>query len=276
MTNVDRFWAFIKERYEVHLNKERGESKPWTKDPILQQYRFCNVYRELDTVTAWIRENWRKPHKDDPDLWFAMCVARYVNWPNSLREIGYPVPWSVARFKQAMINRQIEKKKVFTGAYIVHSLGPKIPYLADKVFSQLWFSRQAIRPHSGDTLAKFFSSLRNYRGMGSFMAAQIVADVKYTKPLCDAEDWWEWAAMGPGSARGLNRVLGYPKLDKWKAEGWHVELLHLKDAIDQRIKRTDMPPIHAQDLQNALCEFDKYERVRLGEGRPRAKYNGKS
>ena len=35
-----------------------------------------------------------------------------------------------------------------------------------------------------------------------------------------------------------------------------------------------MPMIHAQDLQNCLCEFDKYERVRLNEGRPRSNYPG--
>ena len=26
------------------------------------------------------------------------------------------------------------------------------------------------------------------------------------------------------------------------------------------------------DIQFQLCEFDKYERVRLGQGRPRSKY----
>jgi hypothetical protein len=41
-------------------------------------------------------------------------------------------------------------------------------------------------------------------------------------------------------------------------------------------KKARMPQLHAQDLQNCLCEFDKYERVRLGEGRPKAKYNGVS
>lgn len=30
----------------------------------------------------------------------------------------------------------------------------------------------------------------------------------------------------------------------------------------------------AQDIQNCLCEFDKYERVRLGEGAPKQRYPG--
>jgi hypothetical protein len=28
-----------------------------------------------------------------------------------------------------------------------------------------------------------------------------------------------------------------------------------------------------QDWQNVMCEFDKYMRVKLGQGRPRAGYN---
>ena len=31
-------------------------------------------------------------------------------------------------------------------------------------------------------------------------------------------------------------------------------------------------PLEMRDIEHCLCEFDKYERVRLGQGRPRAKY----
>jgi hypothetical protein len=27
-----------------------------------------------------------------------------------------------------------------------------------------------------------------------------------------------------------------------------------------------------RDIEHCLCEFDKYERVRLGQGKPRAQY----
>ena len=37
---------------------------------------------------------------------------------------------------------------------------------------------------------------------------------------------------------------------------------------------TEDGPLHAQDVENCLCEFDKYERTRLGEGRPRSLYAG--
>jgi hypothetical protein len=31
---------------------------------------------------------------------------------------------------------------------------------------------------------------------------------------------------------------------------------------------------HLQDVQNCLCEFDKYERVKYGQGKPRSSYPG--
>ena len=33
-----------------------------------------------------------------------------------------------------------------------------------------------------------------------------------------------------------------------------------------------VPPIDLSDIQNCLCEVDKYLRVKQGEGRPRAQY----
>jgi hypothetical protein len=33
-----------------------------------------------------------------------------------------------------------------------------------------------------------------------------------------------------------------------------------------------LPRLELHDIQFQLCEFDKYERVRLGEGRPKSKY----
>jgi hypothetical protein len=56
-------------------------------------------------MTAWLRRNWRKPHADHPDFWFAMTVARVVNEPETLAEIGYPAPWDPEKFVRAIKHR---------------------------------------------------------------------------------------------------------------------------------------------------------------------------
>ena len=90
----NQFVQFIRVREAIRLRRAAGAPPPWTDNQILREWSFCNVRREEDRVTRWIAERWRNPHADDPDLWFAMAVARFVNWPDALAEIGYPVPWS--------------------------------------------------------------------------------------------------------------------------------------------------------------------------------------
>ena len=252
-----------------------GRAQAVTDDPILRSYRFCNVYRELDTVTRWIKDNWRDPHSGDPDVWFAMAVARYVNWPDTLAEVGYPAPWDAGRFKAAMGRLQDGGGKLWTGAYLIHAGrgGLKIDHVADEILTPLWERRGYVLEACLSCHA-LSQRLREFSGVGSFMAGQIVCDTKYTRLLDTALDWWEFAVEGPGSKRGLNRVCDRPAEQNWKRDEWWAKLTELKARIGPLLLEADMPPIHAQDLQNCLCEFDKYERVRLGEGKPRSGYAG--
>jgi alpha-glutamyl/putrescinyl thymine pyrophosphorylase clade 1 len=273
---TEALFDFIRERYAVRERREAGLPKPWTQDLILQNYRFCNVYREHDTVTQWIAENWRDPHKNDPDVWFAMALARFVNWPDTLEGVGYPVPWDEAaldRFIHTLSDRKEAGQKVWTGAYVIHAVkGSKIGHVAYDILTALWERRDYIRQSA--SCAQLHKRLMEFDGIGSFMAGQIVCDTKYTRMLDTAGDWWDWACSGPGSKRGLARVFGKPVDYNWKEDEWFVDLSALRTAISYHIHEAGMPPIHAQDLQNCLCEFDKYERVRLGEGRPRSNYPG--
>jgi 5-hmdU DNA kinase, helical domain len=104
------------------------------------------------------------------------------------------------------------------------------------------------------------------------MAAQIVANMKYVEPLRSANDWMTFAASGPGSRPGLNRVLGRPVKANWTEDRWRATFRTLQDAITPELERIGITRLHGQDLQNCLCEFDKYERCRLGEGKPKRRY----
>ena len=64
---VEGFFNYINERHQIYLRRENGLHPPWTEDKILKTYSFCNVFRELDTVTEWIRKNWREPYFDHPN-----------------------------------------------------------------------------------------------------------------------------------------------------------------------------------------------------------------
>lgn len=275
LSSLDRLLYWVEERESIRLKKEAGEPRPWTDDSILNQFRFCNVHREDDKVTKWITTNWREPYKYHSDLWFAMVVARKINWPETLVEIGIPIPWKPAQFVKTLAARKARGEQLESGAYMITAgtgaewVGkPKYEFLASQVFTPLWENRAKIRPTAEDTLKSFHARLEK-AGMtiGSFIAGQVVADTKYTEPLQNTKDWHTWAAIGPGSARGMNRLLGYPVKQPWKEAEWLVQVQDLQKKIPMSL--------HAQDVQSVLCETDKYSRVLLGEGQPRQVYKEK-
>lgn len=285
---TEDFVKFIVARHSIFLARSRLKPKPWTEDTILQQYRFCNVYRELDTVTGWIREVWREPFAKNPDLWFWMLVARLVNHPPSLMRMTRMLEtnrWNPDKFISVIETAKSHGRKAWGGAYIVSTNGRQMEkslYIATEVLDPAWKRRKEISPRMGDTLATFCGILQTLNGVQGFIAGQVIADAKYASlPLASASDWHTFAISGPGSKRGLNRVLDNAVGAPWKEERWLHYLHLLQDETNAALaklykkgKPDDYPPLHAQDIQNCLCEFDKYERVRLGEGKPRSTYPG--
>lgn len=276
---LNRLAAFINERERVRIRKESKakveNTPPWTSDPILSTYRFCNMEREKDRVTRWIAANWRNPNERDPDVWFAMAVARFINRVESLRKLEYPVPWSPNRFIRVLNEVRDSGERVFSGAYMIRSNAcdpgkGKVEYLAERVFTPAWNNRARIRPVASDTLGTFAARLGTLHDFGTFMTGQVVADMKYTPPLYYATDWSTFALSGPGSRRGLNRVMGRDVDTKWQEGDWFQELQHVREWLKDHLAWG--LNLHAQDVQNCLCEFDKYERARLGEGRPKQLY----
>lgn len=275
------FIQFVLERHRVWVNRNAGKPKPWTQDPILQQYRFCNVYRELDYVTLWLKKHWREAYCHDEDFWFSMVIARLINWPNTMEVMGPPLPWDPDMFVKDIEHLQARGPgPVFGPAYIVSTNGramPKAQYLAEQVLTPMWERREYLRPTLDDTLRSYHARLSEFQGMGSFMAAQVVADLKNTRAcaLWHAADWWTWASPGPGSIRGMNRLCGRGGVaGGFRGDEWHRLLAVVQKDLNVQLARKHYASIHAQDVQNCLCEFDKYERVRLGEGTPKQRYPG--
>lgn len=287
---------------------------PLSDDPIFQQYRCCNVFRELDRVTQWIDRNIRQPFKDHPDLWMMLAIARTINWPETLQFImnrhsvkcdynawpnkdGYDLPAFQARFgfDPEQLGRALDHwsklgNKVYTGAYMIRAeSNPKAEwyswtkqrYIAEIVLGRLWEDRADWMAYltTDDpnnqllTLKDVWERFQDprYIGWGPFMAYQVVVDLRHTRYLRGAHDIQEWSALGPGSRRGLNRLAGRPVDYPLKQEEGLIEMQDLHRNQD-KWRAPWVPPIDLSDIQNCLCEVDKYLRVKNGEGKPRAKY----
>ena len=263
------FNNYMIERHSIYERRAEGQPYPWTDDPILNEYSFCNVYRELDRVTIWIRENWREPYADHPNLPFAMAMARQINWPDTLQEIGFPEHWNPERIKAIMQGRLNRKEKVYTGAYMLTGTlgGTKVEQTIDKILTPLYEMPPRIISNS---LEETWKRYLPYPGFSGFMAYEVVTDLRHTKYLENAEDIMTWANPGPGAKRGLNRIHGR-ELEKSIPKAQLIS--EMKELLD--LCNMAPLPLEMRDIEHCLCEFDKYERVRLGQGKPRAKYKPK-
>jgi hypothetical protein len=272
-----RFTPFGIERWAIHLRRAAGLLAPWTADPILAARKFCNIRREDDRVDRWVAAEWREPHRDDPDLWFAMVVACLINEPKTLAAIGYPVPFDWPRMRDTLK----ALPKVWRGVYksVMARAGQSRTDRLGEILGPLWHDREALRPQAGETLASYADRLRDYDGIGPFMAAQVIARLKHTAPLNAAADWLTFALPGDGSIRGLNRLRGRkqagkkPWDKKWPEWHWHLELTRAYEQVREAFAAAGLPPLDMQNFQNVLCEFDKYERTReTGEIPPAQRY----
>ena len=82
---IEHVLYFVWEREAIRIAKENNYEGELTKDPILKQYRFCNVRRQDDRVSKWIINNVLS--RDFEDMWFAAAICRYVNWPPAIANL---------------------------------------------------------------------------------------------------------------------------------------------------------------------------------------------
>ena len=115
------YW--INEREKIRILKEEEFTKPWTKDPVMQSVYFCNIHREDDRVTRWIRKTWNETewYKGvDTKVEANMCMARLVNRIESLYDLGWP--W--LEFDEGTFKASGYDLKPFWGnAYVVTTHG---------------------------------------------------------------------------------------------------------------------------------------------------------
>ena len=130
--------------------------------------------------------------------------------------------------------------------------------------------------------------VKGYGGSG-FLAKEVVQDLVNSPVLSEfgPDEQWRsicfdvdvWCCIGPGARRGWNRLHGRQlNQNVWSNSPKHQEAF-LEETIAIFQERKNMWPelilgqpsicLTLHDIQFQLCEYDKYERVRLREGQAR-------
>ena len=266
-----RFLYWIKLRESIRIAKSRKKRRPWTDDEILQNHRFCNVVRMEDKVSKWLNNNWYQPNYGHKNIVPAIVLARHFNLPDVLMVLRYPFKWDADKYV-----KRVEKcEKKFNAAYIITGKNSGHPNKHETVI-RLVVQQFFDNPLRMDinSMQQTAERLMEYENIGSFMAGQIVADMRWSMDG-EWDDRMTWAPIGPGSRRGMNRLHGRPEKQALRQVQFLSELRDVMRDFKKELPSALTKRMEAHDWQNCFCEFGKYERALWKEGRPKQRYNGR-
>lgn len=275
----DIYWYFASERQRIFEKRTRGEAQPWTDDPILSKYKFCNVFRATDRVSQYMIRN--VCYHDEPctpeDRLFQIVAfrmfSRIETWESVHEFLGhYPLLDDLAdgSFARALEYARATNGGLYTHAFILcaaDAYGQGRKYLNHVELFRHMFLADALGEKllAARTLREVYDLLHAYPLMGDFMSYQIAIDLNYSDNINFSEN--DFTQAGPGALRGMKKVF-----TDFGDYAPNEIILWMVANQEQEFKRLNLPfhglfgrPLHAIDCQGLFCETDKYCREAVPE-----------
>lgn len=266
----ETYWRFADRRQAIFRRRIRAAQPPWTQDPILAQYKFTNAFRASDRTSQFlIRQVIYDRHRSPDNTFFRTLLFKLFNriqtWQLLEEDLG---EISLKQFAwdrcDALLSAELDcGKRIYSGAYIMPSGrdGQKKHQFHLQLLRQMMDDGLPLRLLDCTTMQAAYSDLRSYRGIGPFLAYQLITDLNYSPHLTFSE--MEFVMPGPGARDGIRkcfRSLG----DYSEAEA----IAWVADNQEHWFSRYELEPctlwgrpLQLIDCQNLFCEVDKYARV---------------
>jgi hypothetical protein len=272
----DTYWRFAAMRQEVFFNKLKNAPPPWTSDPILNTYKFCNAYRVSDRVSQYLIKNViydENRSKKEEEVLFRILLFKIFNkietWEYLETKIGDYI--NLSNFDLDVYSTILQEAMdleyvIYTSAYM-SCASKEFGYdkkhqnhlaLIDKMVVQDRVINFIVKAKS---LEEIFHIIESYPLLGKFMAYQLATDINYSEVINFDEN--SFTIAGPGAERGINKCFidtegkSYADVIYWMTENQENEFQRLGLNFQSLWGR----PLQAIDCQNLFCETDKYCRA---------------
>lgn len=270
------YFYFIQERMNIFWRKY-NDAGLLTKDPILQTYKFTNVYRACDRVSQYLIKNviYQDLDRYSPeDVLLRILVFKVFNkietWEHLNGEDDITTKtFNVEKLTDTLTRRQ-QTKPIFSNAYMM--AGSHAEYKGILSKHQVWLQMiedrfikdKGLRTVlSARSLAEVYSQLREYPLIGDFLAYQYAIDFNYSPYLNFDED--SFVKAGIGAVRGIKKCF------KSYGDTYEDAIRYTQDHFDafqDKYGFTTFRPLPGRepkliDIQNCFCETDKYLRAKM-------------
>ena len=272
----DTYWRFAAMRQEVFFNKLKNVRPPWTSDPILNTYKFCNAYRVSDRVSQYLIKNViydENKSQNEEEVLFRILLFKIFNkietWEYLESKIGDYI--TLSNFDLEGYSNILQEAMnigyvIYTSAYM-SCASKEFGYdkkhqnhlaLIDKMVVK---DRVINRIVKAKSLEEIFHILESYPLLGKFMAYQLATDINYSEVINFDEN--SFTIAGPGAERGIDKCFidtkgkSYADIIYWMTENQENQF----QSLGLNFKSLWGRPLKAIDCQNLFCETDKYCRA---------------
>ena len=122
------YWKFAAERQNVFFKRFNGESFPWTKDKILNEYKFTNVYRATDRVSQYLIKNVIYKGSQKPEeVFFRLILFKIFNRISTWEVLEFELgkisfkDYSFKRYDKVLSEVMQNRIPIYSAAYIMAS-----------------------------------------------------------------------------------------------------------------------------------------------------------
>jgi alpha-glutamyl/putrescinyl thymine pyrophosphorylase clade 1 len=267
----DTYWRFAALRQQVYQARLRGGEPPWTTDKIIASHRFTNCYRAADRVSQYLINKVIYRGSQDPDeVLFRILLFKLFNristWERLSAALGQPswATFRLDRYDETLTEAVSHGEPIYSAAYLMPSprLGARHKHTNHLLLlQQVMCSWLRCRLQASSSMADAFAILRSHRGLGDFLAYQLIIDINYSTMIDFAE--MDFVVPGPGAKDGIYKCFGRG------SHGLEADLIrYMCDTQTEHFDRlglsfTDLNGRRLQliDCQNLFCEVDKYARL---------------
>ena len=261
---LEEFLYTAKERHRIYRAKEQGLNRPWTEDPVLQNFFFCNLFRQYDKCSKWIIDN-IVPFK----RWDLLILYRFISTYETfvaIKEYGIPLD-SMVGVREVLREWKSEGKTLFSSCFIRN---PRIPGGWTETYNVPFILTEEIKKNgeleevlSHGSLELTVDFLSQFPGTAGFMGYEYACDFVYAG-LLDPKDEMYWANMGPGARKGMSwLVYNHPDVMIHEDDWLHLarELLPIMKKYIE--KEFVLEKVTMREVEHWLCEFQKYKKYQL-------------
>lgn len=290
---LDLFWKFITERQQIWFRRVvENEPLPWTDDEILNNYRFTNVYRQLDPGTQYVIQDILETESSRRNKIFNVMMYRLIGRLETHKFLGFQQleSFEPSEFEERLKRRRdVNGEKIFTGAYMVAGYSrmgssdkvENVAALFGEIASHEEYFQQLVL---ADSAKEAYDLIRKQPGFGNFLSYQVLVDLLYPVEYYDGDSILpfsanDWSSPGPGAQKGLNRLVdSFDKVTqlevmRWLQEHQQEEFSRLNLDFPYLLdKDGEKMALSLADIQNCLCEFYKYHKILNSEGRARRRF----